>query len=68
MARWRPWPSRARFLPFPRREWPVGLTAGASVLMYAGALPAPATLRRRLPEADRPNRAPAARVLASAAR
>jgi amino acid transporter len=52
------------FLPFPSWKSLVGLITGASVLMYAGAPLALGTFRRRLPEADRPYRAPAAPVLA----
>jgi amino acid transporter len=55
------------FLPFPSWKSLVGLITSASVLMYAGAPLALATFRRRLPEADRPYRAPAAAVLAPAA-
>jgi amino acid transporter len=52
------------FLPFPSWKSLVGLITSASVLMYAGAPLALGTFRRRLPEADRPYRAPAAPVLA----
>jgi amino acid transporter len=52
------------FLPFPSWKSLVGLITSASVLMYAGAPLALGTFRNRLPEADRPYRAPAARVLA----
>jgi amino acid transporter len=55
------------FLPFPSWKSLVGLITSASVLMYAGAPLALATFRRRLPEADRPYRAPAAAVLTPAA-
>jgi amino acid transporter len=52
------------FLPFPSWKSLVGLITSASVLMYAGAPLALGTFRRRLPEADRPYRAPVAPVLA----
>jgi amino acid transporter len=52
------------FLPFPSWRSLVGLITSASVLMYAGAPLALGALRARLPEAERPYRAPAARVLA----
>jgi amino acid transporter len=52
------------FLPFPSWKSLVGLITSASVLMYAGAPLALGTFRRRLPDADRPYRAPAATVLA----
>jgi amino acid transporter len=52
------------FLPFPSWKSLVGLITSASVLMYAGAPLALGTFRRRLPDADRPYRAPAAAVLA----
>jgi amino acid transporter len=52
------------FLPFPSWRSLVGLITSASVLMYAGAPLALGALRTRLPEAERPYRAPAARVLA----
>jgi len=55
------------FLPFPSWKSLVGLITSASVLMYAGAPLALASFRRRLPEADRPYRAPVAEVLAPAA-
>jgi amino acid transporter len=55
------------FLPFPSWKSLVGLVTSASVLMYAGAPLALASFRRRLPEADRPYRAPVAEVLAPAA-
>ena len=42
----------------------MGLITSASVLMYAGAPLALGALRQRLPEAERPYRLPAARVLA----
>jgi amino acid transporter len=52
------------FLPFPSWRSLVGLITSASVLMYAGAPLALWVLRRRLPEAERPYRTPAGRVLA----
>jgi amino acid transporter len=52
------------FLPFPSWRSLVGLITSASVLMYAGAPLALGAFRARLPEAERPYRAPAARVLA----
>lgn len=52
------------FLPFPSWQSLVGLITSASVLMYAGAPLSLAVFRRRLPEADRPYRLPAAGVLA----
>jgi amino acid transporter len=52
------------FLPFPSWKSLVGLITSASVLMYAGAPLALGTFRSRLPDADRPYRVPAARVLA----
>jgi amino acid transporter len=55
------------FLPFPSWKSLVGLITSASVLMYAGAPLALGTFRSRLPDADRPYRAPAALVLAPAA-
>jgi amino acid transporter len=55
------------FLPFPSWRSLVGLITSASVLMYAGAPLALGTFRSRLPDADRPYRAPAALVLAPAA-
>ncbi len=54
------------FLPFPSWRSLVGLITSASVLMYAGAPLALGVFRSRLPEAERPYRAPAARVLAPA--
>src|SRR3954447_25884889 len=52
------------FLPFP--SWPalVGLITSARVLMYAGALLSLGAFRRRLPNADRPYRLPAAGFMA----
>jgi amino acid transporter len=52
------------FLPFPSWQSLVGLITSASVLMYAGAPLALGVFRRRLPNADRPWRLPAAEVLA----
>jgi amino acid transporter len=52
------------FLPFPSWTSLVGLITAASVLMYAGAPLAFGVFRRRLPNADRPWRAPAGSVLA----
>jgi amino acid transporter len=52
------------FLPFPSWKSLVGLITSASVLMYAGAPLALGTFRRRLPDAERPYRAPVAIVLA----
>src|SRR5690349_6167050 len=52
------------FLPFPSWQSLVGLITSASVLMYAGAPLALGVFRRRLPDADRPYRLPAAEVLA----
>jgi amino acid transporter len=51
------------FLPFPSWQSLVGLITSASVLMYAGAPLALGVFRRRLPDADRPYRLPAAEVL-----
>jgi amino acid transporter len=51
------------FLPFPSWQSRVGLITSASVLMYAGAPLALGVFRRRLPDADRPYRLPAAGVL-----
>jgi amino acid transporter len=51
------------FLPFPSWQSLVGLITSASVLMYAGAPLALGVFRSRLPEAQRPYRLPAARVL-----
>ena len=52
------------FLPFPSWKSLVGLITSASVLMYAGAPLALGVFRSRLPDAERPYRLPAARVLA----
>jgi amino acid transporter len=51
------------FLPFPSWRSLVGLITSASVLMYAGAPLALGVLRNAVPEADRPYRLPAARVI-----
>src|SRR3954464_8192691 len=51
------------FLPFPSWQSLVGLITSASVLMYAGAPLALGVFRRRLPDAERPYRLPAAEVL-----
>jgi amino acid transporter len=50
-------------LPFPSWQDLVGLVTGASVLMYAGAPLSLGAFRRRLPDAVRPYRLPAAAVL-----
>jgi amino acid transporter len=52
------------FLPFPSWQSLVGLITSASVLMYAGAPLAFGVFRRRLPDAERPYRAPFGAVLA----
>ena len=52
------------FLPFPSWKSLVGLITSASVLMYAGAPLSFGVFRRRLPDAERPWRAPAGSVLA----
>jgi amino acid transporter len=52
------------FLPFPSWKSLVGLITSASVLMYAGAPLSLGVFRRRLPEAERPYRLPAASVIA----
>jgi amino acid transporter len=52
------------FLPFPSWTSLVGLITAASVLMYAGAPLAFGVFRRRLPDAERPWRAPFGGVLA----
>jgi amino acid transporter len=52
------------FLPFPSWTSLVGLITSASVLMYAGAPLAFGVFRRRLPNAERPWRAPAGEILA----
>jgi amino acid transporter len=52
------------FLPFPSWTSLVGLITAASVLMYAGAPLAFGVFRRRLPDAERPWRAPLGGVLA----
>ena len=51
------------FLPFPSWQSLVGLITSASVLMYAGAPLSLGAFRRRLPEAERPYRMPAAEIL-----
>jgi amino acid transporter len=51
------------FLPFPSWRSLVGLITSASVLMYAGAPLALGVFRNRLPDAERPYRLPAARML-----
>jgi amino acid transporter len=51
------------FLPFPSWQSLVGLITSASVLMYAGAPLSLGVFRRRLPEATRPYRLPAAQFL-----
>jgi amino acid transporter len=55
------------FLPFPSWRSLVGLITSASVLMYAGAPLAMGVLRTKVPDADRPYRLPAARILGPAA-
>jgi len=52
------------FLPFPSWKSLVGLITSASVLMYAGAPLSFGVFRRRLPDVERPWRAPAGSVLA----
>ncbi len=52
------------FLPFPSWQSLVGLITSASVLMYAGAPLSLGAFRRRLPNADRPYRVPAAEFMA----
>ena len=51
------------FLPFPSWQSLVGLITSASVLMYAGAPLSLGVFRRRLPDAERPYRLPAAEIL-----
>src|SRR3954464_9631107 len=51
------------FLPFPSWQSLVGLITSASVLMYAGAPLSLGVFRKRLPDAERPYRLPAAAVL-----
>ena len=51
------------FLPFPSWQSLVGLITSASVLMYAGAPLSLGVFRRRLPNASRPYRLPAAEVI-----
>jgi amino acid transporter len=55
------------FLPFPSWQSLVGLITSASVLMYAGAPLSLGVFRRRLPDAERPYRLPAASVISPAA-
>jgi amino acid transporter len=50
-------------LPFPTWQSIVGLTTGASVLMYCGAPLALTAFRRRMPEMNRPYRMPFALVI-----
>jgi len=50
-------------LPFPTWQSIVALTTGASVLMYCGAPLALTAFRRRMPEASRPYRMPAALII-----
>jgi len=52
------------FLPFPSWQSLVGLITSASVLMYAGAPLSLGAFRKRLPNADRPYRLPAAGFMA----
>jgi amino acid transporter len=52
------------FLPFPSWQSLVGLITSASVLMYAGAPLSLGAFRRRMPNADRPYRLPAAGFMA----
>jgi amino acid transporter len=52
------------FLPFPSWKSLVGLITSASVLMYAGAPLSFGVFRRRLPDHERPYRAPLGGVLA----
>ena len=51
------------FLPFPSWQSLVGLITSASVLMYAGAPLSLGVFRKRLPDAERPYRLPAAGVV-----
>jgi amino acid transporter len=51
-------------LPFPSWHSLVGLITGASVLMYAGAPLSVGAFRGQVPDANRPYRMPAARILA----
>jgi len=55
------------FLPFPSWQSLVGLITSASVLMYGGAPLSLGAFRRRLPNADRPYRLPAAEILSPVA-
>jgi amino acid transporter len=52
------------FLPFPSWQSLVGLITSASVLMYAGAPLSLGAFRRRMPDADRPYKVPAAGFMA----
>jgi amino acid transporter len=54
------------FLPFPSWQSLVGLITAASVLMYAGAPLSLGAFRKRLPDANRPYRLPAAAVISPA--
>jgi amino acid transporter len=54
------------FLPFPSWQSLVGLITAASVLMYAGAPLSLGAFRKRLPDANRPYRLPAAGVISPA--
>jgi amino acid transporter len=54
-------------LPFPSWSSLVGLVTSASVLMYAGAPLSLGALRKQVPDAERPYRAPGANVLAPVA-
>ena len=51
------------FLPFPSWQSLVGLITSASVLMYGGAPLSLGAFRRRLPDADRPYKLPAANIM-----
>jgi len=55
------------FLPFPSWQSLVGLITSASVLMYGGAPLSLGAFRKRLPNADRPYRLPAAGFLSPVA-
>ncbi|GCD91994.1 APC family permease [Nocardioides sp. LS1] len=55
------------FLPFPSWQSLVGLITSASVLMYGGAPLSLGAFRRRLPDAERPYRLPAAGFLSPVA-
>ncbi|MGC4109174.1 MAG: APC family permease [Nocardioides sp.] len=54
------------FLPFPSWQSLVGLITSASVLMYAGAPVSLGAFRKRLPDAKRPYRLPAAEIISPA--